>query len=137
MKLTVFIVDDEIMYSKMLSHLFKSKEQFNLHVFSNGSDCIDNLHLKPDVILLDYSLPDDNGEVILKRIKEFDKRIFVIVISGSVDKSTPKRMIQLGAHDFISKDLNTKYRILNTVNLMREVLLLRHQKQQLLRRLKK
>ncbi|MGB1241289.1 MAG: response regulator [Chitinophagales bacterium] len=137
MKLTIFIVDDEIMYSKMLAHLFKSKEYFNLHVFSNGSDCIDNLHLKPDVILLDYSLPDNTGEVVLKQIKGFDKEIFVLVISGSVDKSTPKKMIQLGAHDFISKDLTAKYRILNTVNLIRELLLLRHQKQQLMRRLKK
>lgn len=132
MKLTVFIVDDEIMYSKMLSYLFNSKENYDLHVFSNGVDCIKNLELKPDIVLLDYTLPDMNGEEILEKIKQFDKDTFVIMISGLVDKNTPKRLLKMGAHDFISKDLNTKYRILNTVNLMKEVLSLRSENKKLL-----
>ncbi len=136
MKLNVFIVDDEVMYSKMLSYLFKSKkDDYNLHVFSSGTECLDHLHLKPDVILLDYSLPDMTGEVVLKQIKSFDASIFVIVISGLIDTNAPKKMIKLGAHDFVSKDLNTKLRILNTVNLMKEVLFLRKTKKLLIRKL--
>ncbi|MEZ4883674.1 MAG: response regulator [Chitinophagales bacterium] len=136
MKLNVFIVDDEVMYSKMLSYIFNSKEEYNLHVFANGQDCIANLALNPDVILLDYSLPDVSGEIVLQQIKQFNKDIFVIVISGSVDKNTPKNMLKMGAFDFISKDLNTKYRILNIVNLQKEVLVLRQEKEILLKKLK-
>jgi DNA-binding NtrC family response regulator len=116
----IFIVEDEPMYRKMVKYTMELNPDHEVYVFENGQDCIDNLHLKPTVISIDYSLPDMNGEELLKKIHHFDKRIRVIVLSGQKDISTAIDLLKQGASDYLTKDNETQERLINSVNLLKE-----------------
>ena len=111
----VFITEDDLMYRKMLTYLFKTDKTLELHVFENGQDCLDKLSLQPDIVLLDYTLPDYSGEEMLLKLKATNKRLKVVVLSGIDDIELINRLLELGAYDFIPKDKYTKIRVLNTL----------------------
>lgn len=101
---TVFIVDDDpftcLVYKKHLSNL-----GFNdVHHFLSGVDCLDNLYLNPDIILLDHQMSQITGFEILKKIKRFNPNISVIMVSGQEDMTTALDALRYGAFDYIIKD---------------------------------
>ena len=112
----IFVVEDDPAYIKFLQYVLSLNPDFEVIIFENGKDCIANLHLKPSVITLDYSLPDMPGEKVLKEIKSFDSNIPVIVISAQEKIGTAVELLKLGAYDYITKDEETKDRLINTVN---------------------
>ena len=116
----IFVVEDEPMYSRLVKYTMELNPDHEVHVFENGQDCIDSLHLKPTIVSIDYSLPDMNGEELLTRIHNFDKNIRVIVLSGQQDVATAINLLKLGASDYLTKDSETQDRLLNSVNLLKE-----------------
>ncbi len=88
---------------------------YEVHTFENGKDCLDNLHQKPDLITVDYSLPGMNGVELIKKIKDLDESIQLIVISGQEDVGTAVELLKLGVFDYIIKNEDTKPRLLNSV----------------------
>jgi DNA-binding NtrC family response regulator len=111
----IFVVEDDPTYTKFLGYVLSLDPDFETQFFSNGKDCIDQLHKKPAVITLDYSLPDMPGEKVLKAIREFDPDISVIVISAQEKIGTAVELLKLGAFDYITKDEEAKDRILNSI----------------------
>ena len=81
----VFIVEDDPLYMRLVKYVFELNPDYNIHIFSTGQECLDNLHLKPSIISLDFSLPDMKGDQVLKKIKNYDKDIGVIILSGQQD----------------------------------------------------
>jgi len=112
----IFIVEDEPIYLKTLKYIVELNPDNEVHCFTSGKDCINNLHKRPDVITLDYYLPDMSGSDILKHIKSFDPDIFVIMLSGQTDVSTAVKLLKNGAYDYITKDNETKDRLINVIN---------------------
>jgi DNA-binding NtrC family response regulator len=88
--------------------------------FTSAKEIIANLHLQPDVITLDYSLPDMNGDEVLKRIKTELPNTAVVVISGQENVSTAINLLKKGAYDYLVKDEETKERLWNTINNIRK-----------------
>ena len=78
----IFVVEDDPAYLKFLNYTLSLNPDHEMKLFETGKECLDNLHNKPTIITLDYSLPDLSGEEILKNIKEFDPNIHVIIING-------------------------------------------------------
>src|SRR6478736_4759698 len=111
----IFVVEDDPTYTKFLQYVLSLDPDFETEFFTNGKDCIDQLHKKPAVITLDYSLPDMSGEKVLKAIREFDPDISVIVISAQEKIGTAVELLKLGAFDYITKDEEAKDRILNSI----------------------
>lgn len=116
----IFIVEDDPAYIKFLSYVLSLNPDFDVHVFETGKDCLDNLYLNPSVITLDYTLPDMSGEEVLTRIKEVNPEIQVIIISAQEKIGTAVELLKLGAFDYITKDEETKDRLLNTINNARQ-----------------
>ena len=78
----IFVVEDDPTYSKFLNYVLSLNPDFEVHFFNSGSECIKNLHLKPSIIALDYTLPDMSGEEVLIKVKSFNPDIQVIMVSG-------------------------------------------------------
>lgn len=112
----IFAVEDDPTYVKFLQYVLSLNPDFEYEIFRTGKDCLDHLHLKPKIITLDYSLPDMSGEEVMKKIKEFDPHIMVIIISAQEDVGTAVQLLKLGAYDYITKDEETKSRLLNSIN---------------------
>ena len=104
------------MYGKVLRHQLSLNPDNEVSLFQSGKEFLKHLHQKPDLITLDYSLPDMTGQEILKRIVEFDKDLPVVIVSGQEDIGTVVSLLREGAYDYIVKDENTKDRLWNMVN---------------------
>jgi response regulator RpfG family c-di-GMP phosphodiesterase len=61
-----------------------------------------------DVVLLDYELPNGQGDYVLRRLKDnpVTSDIPVIVVTGRNDRALARRMMNLGAAQFIVKPIN-------------------------------
>jgi two-component system, NtrC family, response regulator AtoC len=117
---SIFIVEDDAFYGSMLEYHLNLNPDYEVHRFETGKSLIDNLYKRPSAITLDYSLPDLDGETILKKIQKDYSEIPVIIISGQEDISTAVQLLKLGAYDYIVKDENAKDRLWNTLMKVRE-----------------
>jgi DNA-binding response OmpR family regulator len=78
----VYIVDDEPSISKLLSYWVRDKWKYNIGIFTNAENMLAQLQDKPDLVLLDIMLPGIDGIETLKRIKQFDENLPVIMLSA-------------------------------------------------------
>ncbi len=116
----IFIVEDDPWYGEILQYHLSLNPDFEITRFSNAKDCLAALGQKPDLITLDYSLPDATGKDLLQKIKAFDASLPVIMISGQEDVSTAVGLLKLGAADYLIKDDNTKDLLWNAIIRIRE-----------------
>lgn len=112
----IFVVEDDPMYNRMVKYIMELNPDHEVFSFTTGKECLENLHLAPSIISLDYSLPDMTGEEVLRKIKSFNKDIVVVILSGQQDIATAVKLLKEGAYDYITKDNETKERLLNTLN---------------------
>jgi len=115
-KSKIFVVEDDIMYSKLLSHKLSMDPEFEVSVFNDGESFLKKLHLKPDVVTLDHSLPDITGLELLKKIKKQHPNIQVVILSAQENVATAIELIQSGAYDYILKDSKSMDKIWHTVH---------------------
>lgn len=112
----IFVVEDNEWYNKLLVHNLELNPDYEVKSFLNGKDCLDHLDENPDVITLDYRLPDMKGSEVLKRIKEQNEDIEVILISEQDDIDVVVNLLKLGAYDYIVKANDIKEVLINTVS---------------------
>ncbi len=112
----IFVVEDDPAYTKFLKYVLGLNPDYEVEYFTTGKDCVSNLHKKPDVITLDYSLPDQPGEKVLEQIRAYDPNINVIIVSAQEKIGTAVELLKSGAYDYITKDQDTKERLFNSIN---------------------
>jgi DNA-binding NtrC family response regulator len=125
--LKVFILEDDTWYGSMLHHYLSMNPDYDVRRFENSQSFFQHLHERPDVITLDYSLPDMDGDQVLKKIKQNYPEGKVIVISGQEDISTAISLLKDGAFDYIVKDEDTKERLWNSLLHLKEIQGLRNE----------
>lgn len=116
----IFVVEDDDWYNRLVVHTLSLNPDYEIDNFFNGKDLLDKLHEEPDVITLDYRLPDMTGLDILKQVKEINPDIQVILISEQSDIDTVVDLLKYGAYDYIVKSKDIKERLLNTVQNIRQ-----------------
>lgn len=116
----IFVVEDDEWYSRLLVHTLSLNPDYEIQSFGTGKDCLANLHQQPDVITLDYRLPDMKGLEVLKQIKEINEDIQIILISEQDDIEVVVSLLRLGAYDYIVKSKDIRERLLNTINNIRQ-----------------
>ncbi len=116
----IFVVEDDEWYRRLLVHNLSLNPDYEIQTFADGKSCLDNLHQKPAVVTLDYRLPDMKGLEVLKRIREIDDDIRVILISEQEDIEVVVELLKHGAYDYIVKSKDIRERLLNTVNNIRK-----------------
>jgi two-component system response regulator AtoC len=117
---SVFVVEDDEFYSEVLEYHLSLNPDITVTKFTNAKEFLNNLDKNPDAVTLDYSLPDMSGEEVLKKIKEYNSEIPVVMISGQENIKTAITLLKDGAYDYIVKDEDTKDRIWNAIRNIRE-----------------
>ncbi len=105
----VFFVDDDKMILNLLEYTLKNRQDYDVKTFFSGEECIAQLGLKPDLIVLDYifkSAGDTNktGMEILREIKNYDNQLPVIILTSLEDQLLADEFITNGAVKFIPKN---------------------------------
>ncbi|UOQ53642.1 sigma-54-dependent transcriptional regulator [Hymenobacter cellulosivorans] len=124
---TIFIVEDNAWYGEVLEYRLSQNSDYQIRRFTTVQACLDSLGEKPDLITLDYSLPDGRGDQALRLIKERLPEVAVIVISGQEDVRTAIALLHQGAYDYLVKDEETLDRLWNSVGNLQKQLLLRRE----------
>lgn len=102
----VFIVEDDIFYSKLIKNSLEKLDHYDIQVFNTGQEALDNLYQKPHVITIDHNLPDFSGLDLLEKIKKENDSIVPIYMSGQDEISVVVQAYKLGARDYIMKEEN-------------------------------
>jgi len=123
----IFIVEDDPLYGEMLKYHLSLNPDNEVYKFETGSDCLKNLYQSPSLISLDYSLPDMSGFDVIKKVREFNSEIPIVIVSGQEDVATAVRLLKDGAYDYFVKDEDTKERLWNTLKNIKERLELKEE----------
>lgn len=111
-KKRVLVVDDDEAIIEMFTELLERDGRFEVKTASTGYDAgILTEQFKPDVMLLDFKLPDINGNVVCRTIRSnpnYD-HMKIIIISGVADPDEVNELLSSGANEFIRKpfDINS------------------------------
>ncbi len=116
----IFIVEDDPWYGEILSYHLSLNPDFVVSKFETGNACLAALGSKPDLITVDFSLPDMTGEELFKKIKLEHPGVPVIVISSQEEVSVAVNLLKLGVNDYLVKDEATKELLWNCIIRIRE-----------------
>ncbi len=78
----------------------------NIYLFESGKQCLTNIHLMPDIILLDFDAAPGNGMDVLKEVKVLHPHIHFLMISAQQDIHVVIEAIRFGVSGYIMKDEN-------------------------------
>lgn len=99
----ILIVDDDPGFVKMVDRILRIHE-LQISIALDGNTAIEKvLSEPPELVLLDLKLPDITGEEVLRKIKEINEDISIIVVTGFGGEQIAVNLMKAGAVDFISK----------------------------------
>mgnify|MGYP000397648012 CR=1 FL=1 len=116
----IFIVEDDPWYGQIIEYHLGLNPDYQVKRFETGKDLLAHLHLKPDLITLDFGLPDMKGDELFKMIRDDIPDIPVIVISSQEDIAIAVKLFKMGVNDYLLKDDATKDLLWNSVIRIRE-----------------
>ena len=105
-KRRVLVVDDDEAIVDMFLDLFERDGRFEIKTASTGYDAgVLTESFRPDIMLLDFKLPDVNGNVVCRTVRSDSKfeHMRIIIISGVADPDEVEELLSAGADDFIKK----------------------------------
>ncbi|WP_113922245.1 sigma-54-dependent transcriptional regulator [Cognataquiflexum aquatile] len=121
------IVEDDPWYGQILQHHLSMNPDYSLEIFTSAKDLLNNLFRKPDLICMDFGLPDMKGDKLLREIHARNKQVPVIVISAQEEISVAVELLKAGAKDYIIKDDHTKEQLWKSILHIRENIHLRQE----------
>jgi excisionase family DNA binding protein len=108
-KVKVLIVDDDAEIVELMVDVLSRDGRFDLCTASSGYEAgLKTEQFRPDVIILDYMLPDVNGNVVCRTIKsnpDFESTR-IIIVSGVANPEEVQDLLSAGATEFIKKPFN-------------------------------
>ena len=102
---SILLVDDEAHIRKYVALILKQLGATKIVEATNGEEAISIFQQqKPDVVLLDISMPLMNGLETLKKLKAIDPESTVIMLTSMVNRQSIDEALALGAANYIRKD---------------------------------
>ncbi|UXP32163.1 sigma-54 dependent transcriptional regulator [Reichenbachiella agarivorans] len=112
----VFVVEDDEWYRKLLVHTLSLNPDYEVSTYENGSSLLADLKKRPDLITLDFRLPDYSGAELFDKIKAFDPNIEIVMISEQQDVETAVSLLKKGAYDYLTKSEDIRDRLIHVLN---------------------
>jgi DNA-binding response OmpR family regulator len=105
----VLIVDDEPHAVELLQEFLTAKG-YEAITASNGEEALRKVkEERPHLILLDVCMPKMSGLEVLRRVREFDQEVGVIMVTAVHEEDTGRMALTMGAIDYITKPLDLRY----------------------------
>lgn len=123
----IFIVEDDDWYGEILQYHLSLNPDYEVTLFKTGKECLSKMHLRPNLITLDFSLPDLTGDKLFKKVREINPQVPVIMISSQEDISVAVNLLKMGVSDYLIKDEATKDLLWNSVIRIRETQILKEE----------
>ncbi len=113
----IFIVEDDKFYAGVIRHALESRNFMNVKVLTSGEDCINNMHLNPEIILMDYMLGENHldGMETMKQIRKMGNAVQIIFLTSVDELEVATNTIKAGAYDYVVKSEAAIERIRNLI----------------------
>lgn len=102
----VFIVDDDLFCSNLYRHSLSQTGLENIYLFQTGEECLRNITMSPDIVLLDNDMANMDGLQVIKHIRNRNPSIHVLMVSARKENDIAVEALASGAATFILKDGN-------------------------------
>lgn len=117
----IFIVDDDTFSLNLFEQNIRNLGYNDVTTFNNGTDCLNSLSQKPNVIFLDHNMDVLPGFEVLKKIKRYDPNIYVVMVSAQEDLKTAVNSMKYGVFDYIAKGDNEHKKMENVLLRISEI----------------
>ena len=105
----VLVVDDEPEAVELLVEFLSSKG-YEVLTATSGEEALRRVKEdRPHLVLLDIRMPKMNGLEVLKRIREIDPEMGIIMVTAVNEEDVGRQALELGAFDYVVKPLDLKY----------------------------
>jgi CheY-like chemotaxis protein len=105
----ILVVDDEILVLELLADFLESRG-YQVATAANGREAIAAVAQDvPDLVLMDVSMPEMDGEEALKQIVASQPRLPVVMVTANADAVITSRLLALGAVDYVPKPFDLDY----------------------------
>lgn len=109
MSIKALICDDSSFARKQIQKALPSSWDFDITQTKNGVECIEALQAgKGEILFLDLNMPEMDGYQVLEEIQAQKLKVIVIVVSGDIQPEAQKRVVMLGALEFIKKPVDAQ-----------------------------
>lgn len=106
----ILICDDDKTVADFLERFLKEEGYAQIDKVPSGEEALKKIaNERYQLVLLDIRLPGISGIETLQRIKEIDKNLGVIMITGFPELETAKQALDMGAYDYIVKPFDLAY----------------------------
>ncbi|UII28903.1 sigma-54 dependent transcriptional regulator [Fulvivirga maritima] len=116
----IFIVEDDPWFGEMLKYHLSQNPDHEVELFKTAKEVLASLSKNPDLITLDYSLPDIDGDELFSKIKSKLPNTPVIVVSGQEQVGIALKLLKMGVSDYFIKNDDTKELVWNAVGKIKE-----------------
>jgi len=132
----VLVVDDEPAALETFEAILEGK--FEVLTARSGKEALDRVSKESiDLVFLDIIMPDIDGMVVLRKIKEYDKNLSVIMATATDSARKAVEAMRLGACDYITKPFDVQevitvaQKAIEQGKLLKEVAYLRSQREEI------
>lgn len=101
----VLVVDDHPAFRKALTSALRLVGDIEVAGEAGGgvAACAGAEELKPDIVLMDLSMPDLSGIDAMKRIHETQPDLPVVILTAHADEGVERAALEAGASGFLAK----------------------------------
>ncbi len=100
--LKVLVVDDEPPIRKLL-RMGLSTQGYDILDAPSGKAALELIGQKPDLVILDLGLPDVDGLDLLRKIRQANEGVPIVVLSSRGEEAAKVQALDLGADDYLTK----------------------------------
>lgn len=103
----IHIIEDNRFYASLIAEkIRKAFPLCEIHIFDSCTKGVHAMALQPDLIFLDYHLPDGNGLSCLHQLKEINPNQKIIMLSAQEDMEVAIGSLKSGALDYVIKGVD-------------------------------
>lgn len=103
----ILVIDDEVQIRKLLEITLDSNGYKTFFAVNAKEGVLAAANHQPDLIILDLGLPDEDGQVVLKRLREWFKNPIIILTVKNAEEEIVKALDN-GANDYLTKPFRTQ-----------------------------
>jgi DNA-binding NtrC family response regulator len=110
------ILDDDLFYGNLVKYFLQNQGYTNVSFFEDESTCLKYVSSKPTLYIVDHFLKQTTGLTMMEEIYLKNPNAFFIYLSNQESSSIAMKAMKLGAIDYLQKDKNSFFHLLNIID---------------------
>jgi two-component system response regulator AtoC len=125
-KFHISVIESDAWYGQQLQYHLSQNPDYEVALYASGKAFFSGVRERPDLVTIDFLLPDSDGDQLFKKITQLYPSLPVIVISAQRKIGIAVGLLKLGATDYLVKDEHTRQALWNAVRVVRKNAALNH-----------